>query len=155
MPMVGQYKQMFYPQFEQSIVLKDYGNQTFVVDINQAAKQNHTFRSVLWTGEHLQVTVMNIAAGEDIGLEVHPETDQFLRIEEGVGFVQMGPTEEQIDFEKCIQDDSAVFVPAGVWHNLINTGSSPLKLYAIYAPPEHPFGTIHPKKADDIAAEID
>ena len=153
--MYRQQNQLSYPQPMPTIVLKDYGNQPFVVDINEASKQNEPFRTVLWTGEKLQVTVMSIAPGEDIGLEVHPETDQFLRIEEGVGLVQMGPTEHEVNFQEWVEDDSAIFVPVGTWHNLINTGNVPLKLYAIYAPAEHLFGTIHQTKTDDLLSEME
>lgn len=136
-----------------NIELKDYGTEPFVVNIDQAAKQNSTFRTALWTGNHLQVTLMSINVGEDIGLEVHPTIDQFLRIEEGQGIVQMGDTKDHLYFQRRVYDDYAIMVPAGKWHNLINTGNRPLKLYTIYAPPEHPFGTVHETKADAMAAE--
>lgn len=128
--------------------LRDFGKKPFVVNINEAAKQNKTFRTALWTGDHLQVTVMSIKVGDDIGLEVHPTVDQFLRIEEGQGLVQMGDRKDQLDFKAEVYDDYAIMVPAGKWHNLINTGDKPIKLYTIYAPPEHPFGTVHKTKAD-------
>ncbi|WP_240377152.1 cupin domain-containing protein [Bacillus piscicola] len=132
--------------------LKDHGKTPYVVDINQAAKQNNTFRTAIWSGYHLQVTLMSINVGEDIGLEVHPDLDQFLRIEEGQGLVQMG-SKESVDFLRHVDDDSAIMVPAGTWHNITNTGNTPLKLYSIYAPPEHPFGTVHQTKAEAVAAE--
>lgn len=138
---------------EDRIALKDYGKQPFVVNIEEASKQNRTFRTALWTGRHLQVTLMSINVGEDIGLEVHPTVDQFLRIEEGQGIVQMGDTKNQLSFQKRVHDGSAIMVPAGKWHNLTNTGNKPLKLYTIYAPPQHPFGTVHKTKADAMAAE--
>ncbi|MET3696737.1 mannose-6-phosphate isomerase-like protein (cupin superfamily) [Bacillus oleivorans] len=133
--------------------LKDYGSKPFVININEATKQNNTFRTALWTGEHLQLTLMSINAGEDIGLEIHPNVDQFLRVEEGQGLVQMGKRRDRIDFQRRVYDDYAILIPAGTWHNLINTGNTPLKLYSIYAPPQHPFGTVHESKADAIAAE--
>ncbi|WP_254434105.1 cupin domain-containing protein [Halobacillus sp. Marseille-Q1614] len=138
---------------EERIDLDDYGTQPFVVDIEEASKQNTTFRTAIWTGDHLQVTVMSIDVGDDIGLEVHPDVDQFLRIEEGEGLVQMGDSKDQLDFEAPVYDDYAIMVPAGKWHNLTNTGDEPLKLYTIYAPPEHPFGTVHETKADAMEAE--
>jgi mannose-6-phosphate isomerase-like protein (cupin superfamily) len=124
-----------------------------VVNIHEATKQNSTFRTALWTGNHLQVTLMSINVGEDIGLEVHPDVDQFLRIEEGQGIVQMGDTKDNLTFQARVSDDFAIMVPAGKWHNLTNTGNMPLKLYTIYAPPEHPFGTVHGTKAEAMAAE--
>lgn len=136
---------------EGRIELRDYGKKTFVVNINEAAKQNNTFRTALWTGDHLQVTLMSIDVGDDIGLEVHPDVDQFLRIEEGQGLVRMGDRKDKLDFKARVYDDYAIMVPAGKWHNLINTGDKPLKLYTIYAPPEHPFGTVHKTKADTMA----
>ncbi|SFE74066.1 cupin domain-containing protein [Alteribacillus iranensis] len=132
---------------------KDEGGQPYVVNIEDASKQNNTFRTAIWTGEHLQVTLMSIDVGDDIGLEVHPNVDQFLRIEEGTGLVQMGDSEDQLDFRRRVSDDNAIMVPAGKWHNLTNTGDKPIKLYTIYAPPEHPFGTVHQTKADALAAE--
>ncbi|USK42027.1 cupin domain-containing protein [Cytobacillus oceanisediminis] len=133
--------------------ITDYGPQSFVVDIEEATKQNNTFRTAIWTGQHLQLTLMSINAGEDIGLEIHPELDQFLRIEEGEGIVQMGDSKDQLDFQRKVADDFAIIIPAGKYHNVINTGSKPLKLYSIYSPPQHPFGTVHQTKADAMAAE--
>ncbi len=133
--------------------LRDYGSKPFVVNINEATKQNKTYRTALWTGSHLQVTLMSLNVGEDIGLELHPTVDQFLRIEEGQGLVQMGDRKDRLDFEANVSDDFAIMVPAGTWHNLTNTGNKPLKLYSIYAPPEHPFGTVHETKAIAMAAE--
>ncbi|MGB2992134.1 MAG: cupin domain-containing protein [Paenisporosarcina sp.] len=135
------------------ISLKDYGPKPFVININEAAKQNNTYRTALWTGKHLQVTLMSLNVGEDIGLEMHPDVDQFLRIEQGQGIVQMGKSRDNLNFERHVYDDSAIMLPAGTWHNLTNTGTIPLKLYSIYAPPNHPFGTVHVTKADAIAAE--
>lgn len=134
-------------------VYEDYGKEPFVINIDQAVKQNHTFRTALWTGNHLQVTLMSINVGDDIGLEVHPDVDQFLHIEEGTGWVQMGPSKDALPFVRQVSNGSAIMVPAGTWHNVTNTGNIPLKLYTIYAPPEHPFGTVHQTKADAIAAE--
>jgi Mannose-6-phosphate isomerase len=133
--------------------LKDYGPNPFVINIEKAAKQNTTFRTALWTGRHLQVTLMSINVGEDIGLEIHPTLDQFLRIEEGQGLVQMGASKEKLDFQEKVYDGYAIVVPAGTWHNLINIGNRPIKLYSIYAPPQHPHGTVHETKADAMAAE--
>lgn len=135
------------------IKLIDYGNQPFIININTATLQNKTFRTALWTGEHLQLTLTCIPVGGDIGLEVHPNVDQFLRIEEGHGIVKMGRRRNRLNFQKRVCDDFIIIIPAGTWHNLINTGNTPMKLYSIYAPPQHPFGTVHPTKADAEAAE--
>lgn len=135
------------------LILRDYGPKPFVVNIDQATKQNHTYRTALWTGKHLQVTLMSINVGDDIGLEVHPTTDQFIRIEEGQGLVQMGDRKDKLDFQEMAYDDYAIMIPAGKWHNVTNTGNTPLKVYVIYAPPEHPFGTVHETKTMAMSAE--
>nr|WP_274542240.1 cupin domain-containing protein [Clostridium tetani] len=140
-------------RYNSEIELKDYGTEPFVVNIEEATKQNNTYRTALWTGTHLQLTLMSIKVGEDIGLEVHPNLDQFIRIEEGQGLVKMGDSENNLDFQRKIYDDFAFIIPAGKWHNLINTGNKPIKLYSIYAPPEHPHGTVHETKAIAEAAE--
>ncbi|WP_330389510.1 cupin domain-containing protein [Geosporobacter ferrireducens] len=132
---------------------KDYGPKPFVVNIEEATKQNNTFRTALWTGSHLQLTLMSINVGEDIGLEIHPNLDQFIRIEEGQGLVKMGDRKDRLDFQEKVYDDFAIIIPAGKWHNLINTGCKPLKLYSIYAPPQHPHGTVHETKAIAETAE--
>jgi mannose-6-phosphate isomerase-like protein (cupin superfamily) len=136
-----------------NIKLKDYGPTPFVVNIDQAAKQNNTYRTALWTGRYFQVTLMSINIGDDIGLEVHPATDQFIRIENGQGLVQMGDSKDKLDFQEMVYDDYAIMIPAGKWHNVTNTGSTPLKLYVIYAPPEHPYGTVHETKEIAMTAE--
>lgn len=135
------------------MAFSDYGPESFVINIDQATKQNNTFRTALWTGEHLQLTLMSINVGEDIGLENHPNLDQFLRIEQGQGIVKMGQSRDNLDFQRRVGDGYAIIIPAGTWHNLINTGNRPLKLYSIYAPPQHPRGTVHKTKADAMEAE--
>ena len=128
------------------IVLKDYGPQPFVINIDEATKQNNNYRTGLWTGDNLQVTLMSIKVGDDIGLEVHPNIDQFIRIEDGQGIVKMGRSEDSLDFQANVFDDFAIMIPAGTWHNVINTGNKPLKVYVIYAPPQHPQGVVHVTK---------
>lgn len=135
------------------VLIEDNGPNPYVVNINEATKQNNTYRTALWTGTHLQVTLMSLNVGEGIGLEMHPDVDQFLRVEQGQGIVQMGSSKDQLTFERNVVDDTAIMIPAGTWHNLTNTGNVPLKLYSIYAPPNHPFGTVHVTKEDAMAAE--
>jgi len=128
--------------------LMDHGPYPYVVNIEEATNQNYNFRLALWTGIHLQLTLMNINAREDIGLEMHPDVDQFLRIEEGQGLVLMGDTQNRLSFQQMVYPGYVILIPAGKWHNLINTGCTPLKLYSIYAPPQHPHGTVHRTKED-------
>ncbi len=131
----------------------DLGNTPAVVNIHKETCKNTYFRKALWTGEHLQLTVMSIPAGGEIGLEIHEDTDQFLRIEYGVASVYMGKTKQEVKFLGNANADYAIFVPAGTWHNVINENDIPLKLYSIYAPPHHPIGTIHKTKFEADLAE--
>lgn len=130
-------------QSPKSVDLKDYGPNPLVININDATLQNDNFRTALWTGKYLQLTLMSIDVGGEIGLEMHPDVDQFLRIEAGKGIVKMGDSKENLDFVKEVEDDFIILVPAGKWHNVINTGDEPLKVYSLYGPPNHPHGTIH------------
>ena len=125
----------------------DFGPMPYATNIDQATVSNNTYRTAIWTGKHLQVTVMSINPGDDIGLEVHPDTDQFLRIEQGNGIVRMGNTRDNLYYQQHVFKDWAIFVPAGTWHDVTNTGHVPLKIYTIYAPPHHPWGTVHATKA--------
>lgn len=128
----------------------DHGPGPFVVNIEDATLENENFRTALWTGKHLQMTVMNIPVGGDIGLEIHHKEDQFLRVEQGRGLVRMGPKENEVTFEAEVEDDWVILIPVGVWHNVINIGDEPLKVYSIYGPPHHKFGTTHKTQADDV-----
>lgn len=133
--------------------IDDYGKEPLIVNIDRLTKANPYFRTALWTGEHLQVTLMSIPVGEDIGLEVHPHVDQFLRIESGCALAMMGKNKNCLNYQQRVNSDFAVIIPAGTWHNIVNIGRTPLKLYSIYAPPQHPFGTVHKTKAEAEEAE--
>ena len=125
----------------------------WVGDIEAATLSNETFRTVLFTGEHTQLTVMSIAPGDDIGREIHPDHDQFIRIEQGTARVELSGSEDEVEETHDAQADWAIIVPAGVWHNVVNTGNGELKLYSLYSPPEHPDGTVHRTKAEAEEAE--
>ena len=125
------------------VSLKDHGAEPTVLNIESHTLANENFRTALWTGSNLQVTLMAIPAGGDVGLEQHHDIDQFLRVEEGTARVMMGDSEDNLDFVREVSDDYAILVPAGKWHNIVNTGDKPLKIYSIYAPAEHPHGTVH------------
>ena len=131
----------------------DLAGEPAIVNIDKETKMNNYFRKSIWTGEHLQVTVMSIPAGGEIGLEIHEDTDQFLRVEFGVGSVYMGKTKQEVKFLGDAGGDCAILIPAGTWHNVINMQRVPLKLYSIYAPPHHPIGTIHKTKFDSDLAD--
>ena len=132
---------------------RDYGPEPLVINIDEAAKKNPNYRTALWTGVNLQVTLMSIPVGGEIGLEVHPDTDQFIRVESGTALAELGPAADKLTEKRRMDDRYALMVPAGTWHNVTNTGKTPLKLYTIYAPPHHPHGTVQATKAEADAAE--
>jgi len=132
--------------------IKDIGPQPQAFDIESATKENSNYRSVAWSGRFLQVTLMSIPVGGDIGLEAHPQTDQFLRLDAGRGLVQMGAAKDNLTFEKEVSDGWCVLVPAGTWHNITNTGTTPMQVYAIYAPAHHAPDKV---QATATAAEAD
>lgn len=133
--------------------ITDCGPRPFVIDLTRAAEQNINYRTALWTGEHLQMTLMCIPVGGEIGLEKHPDTDQLIRVESGSGMAMMGKEKDCLHFQCPVCDGSAVFVPACTWHNIINTGDRPLKLYTVYAPPHHPHGIVQKTKECADAGE--
>lgn len=133
--------------------MTDHGPNPYVVDIEEATLANTNYRTTVWTGTYLQMTLMSIPAGGDIGLEMHDDVDQFLRVESGKGRVQMGPAEDDLSFDEEVTDDWAILVPAGSWHNVTNIGDEPLKVYSLYSPPEHKHGTVHATQADSEADE--
>ena len=119
----------------------------FNQDIAEAARRNGAFRRELTTGPHSQVVLMSVAPGGEIGEEVHDDVDQVLVFVEGEG-------QAVLDGERSpVRADSLVFVPAGTRHNFVNSGSEDLKLFTVYAPPEHPPSTVHETKAEADAAE--
>lgn len=128
--------------------IEDYGAEPLIVNIDRLANINTNYRTALWTGNHLQVTLMSIPVGGDIGLEIHSHLDQFIRIESGHALVMMGKCKDDLNYRQRVDCHYAAIIPAGTWHNIINTGNSPLKLYSIYAPVQHPFGTVQRTKAD-------
>lgn len=126
----------------------DYGPCPYAANIRQMTLQNKNFRTTVWTGHCLQMTLMCIPPTGEIGLEIHPDTDQFIRIEQGTAIVIMGCQKKQPDSRHELCGGDGVFVPAGTWHNIINIGTCPLKVSSIYAPPHHPNGTVHHTKSD-------
>lgn len=126
----------------------DFGPNPYVANITQKAMRNSNFRTAIWTGCNMQMTLMCIPVCSDIGVEIHQDTDQIIRIEHGMAMVQMGNDKWNLDFNQNLREGDTVFVPAGIWHNIINTGRRVLKVASIYAPPHHPAGTIHRTKAE-------
>lgn len=127
----------------------------YIDDIERATLENEYFRKVLFTGAQLQLTVMSIPPGGEVGLEMHAGLDQFIRIESGSAEVTLGRSKDSVDEKHQVGDDWVAIIPGGTWHNVVNTGDGPLKLYSLYSPPEHPDGTVHETKADSDADEHD
>lgn len=123
-------------------------NDTFSFNIEDSALKNQNFRKTIWTGKFMQITLMSINSGSSIGLEMHPDTDQFLKIEDGVGQVLIGKSKDRLSYQKRVKKGDAIIIPAGMWHNVINLGRSYIKLYSLYAPPHHKPGTVHRTKQD-------
>ena len=119
--------------------IRDYGGEPFVFNIHHATNKNENFRTTLWTGEHLQLTVMNIPVKGDIGVEMHPDVDQFVRVESGRAKVYFGNSRNSLREAGVVNDNFAILIPAGTWHNIVNIDNRPLKAYSLYAPPAHPF----------------
>lgn len=119
----------------------------FVQDIEELTENNGDFRRVLYTGKHLQLVLMALKPGEEIGEEVHEDHDQFFRVEKGKGEVWIDGARTKI------KGDDAIIVPAGAKHNVVNTGDKPLKLYTIYGPPDHKDGVVRKTKAEAEASE--
>jgi len=122
----------------------------YIGAIEKQTLENTYFRQVLFTAQHVQLVVMCLRPGEEIGDEVHSKVDQFFRIEQGEAKFVFNETQEH-----SVHDGDAVVVPAGTYHNVVNTSKTAmLKLYTIYSPPNHPAGTVHKTKAEAEAAEL-
>ena len=128
--------------------IRDYGCEPFVFNINHATNMSENFRTTLWTGRYMQLTLMSIPVCDGIGVEMHPDADQFIRVESGRAKVYIGSCRNNLQEQACVDGNYAILIPAGTWHNIVNVGNRPLKLYSLYAPPQHPFGTVHSTKED-------
>ena len=132
---------------------KEFVGKSGLINIRKEALCNDKFRRVIWTGSHLQVTVMSIPVGGEIGLEMHDDLDQFIKLESGCANVYMGDTKQKVKFVGKVNANYALVIPAGTWHNVINACSCPLKVYSVYAPPKHPVCTVHERKLDSDLAD--
>jgi len=127
--------------------LTDIGPRPQAFDLETETLDNSSYRTVAWSGKHLQVTLMSIPVDGVIGLERHPDTDQFIRLEHGRGRAQMGPGEDALTFDEEVTDGWCVLVPAGTWHNVTNIGDEPMQVYTVYAPAHHAPGKVQQTKA--------
>ena len=131
---------------------EDLGGEPWVMNIETITLGNAKFRATRWTGKYMQMTLMSIKPGGEIGQEMHDDIDQFIRVEQGKARVLMGKSKDNMSFSKEVGDDWAIFIPAGYWHNVLNIGKTPLKVYSIYSPAEHPAGTVHETFEESEAA---
>jgi mannose-6-phosphate isomerase-like protein (cupin superfamily) len=130
------------------MTVEDVGPHPSSFDLESETTANEHYRAVAWTGRYLQVTLMSIPVGGSIGLEKHGDTDQFLRLDAGRGQVRMGPEKDELTFVQDVSDGWCVLVPAGTWHDVVNTGDEPMRLYAVYAPTHHAPGKVQPTAED-------
>ena len=126
----------------------DYGPYPLILNIKHDTLRNPSFRTTRWTGNHMQLTLMSIPVNCEIGVENHPNEDQYFCIIEGEGIISMGDSPYNLSYSQPIETDCAVLIPANIWHNLVNTGKQPLKVYCIYSPVVHHADTIHWTKRD-------
>ena len=132
---------------------RDMGARAGVINICKETLTNDNFRTAIWTGTHLQITVMSIPVGGEIGLEVHDDLDQLLCIENGCADVFMGKCKDDLKFIGRVNSNFVIIVPSGTYHNVVNSANCSLKLFSVYAPPKHPFGTVHRTKQDSDRAD--
>lgn len=123
-------------------------NMPYVADVEKMSARNGFFRVAIWTGKYAQMTLMSIPVLGDVGLEVHEDTDQIIRVEHGIAMLQLGKDSDNPEALQMVSKGDVIFIPAGTYHNIINKGRRVLKLSSIYAPPYHPANTIHRTKKD-------
>ncbi len=124
----------------------EHGGDVFATNIGRMAVRNNNFRESIWTGKYLQLTLMSIKRGEEIGIELHSDTDQYIRVEHGAALAKVGDKEDDLDQTYRLFSGDAIFIPAGKWHNITNIGRCELKLSSVYAPPHHPKCTVEENK---------
>lgn len=124
----------------------EHGGEVFATNVSRMAYRNDSYRESVWTGDYLQMTVMSIARGGEIGVEMHGDTDQYIRIEHGSAIAMIGDNEKDLDKSYRLFSGDAIFIPAGYWHNIVNTGRCALKISSVYAPPHHPKCTVEKNK---------
>ena len=125
----------------------DKGNEPYLFRMRDAGRDSDAFREALWTGEYMQAVRMNVPAGEDIGKEIHQDTDQLITVTDGRAEVLIGRSEDRLSSMGEMRSGDSVIIPAGYWHNLINRSGIPLRLISVYSPPHHPYGIRQEKKS--------
>jgi mannose-6-phosphate isomerase-like protein (cupin superfamily) len=133
--------------YGRNMSIVDIGPRPQAFDLEAETLENSQYRTVAWSGTYLQVTLMSIPVNGDIGLEMHGETDQFIRLDRGRGRAQMGPSKAELTFDEEVTDGWCVLVPAGSWHNVTNIGDEPMQVYTVYAPQHHQPGKVQQTQA--------
>lgn len=142
------------PAPDYSAEIKEHNDAPMVFDAEQFTIQNPNYRTSLWTGKQSQMTLMSIPVGDDVGLECHDDVEQFFIVYAGKGTVKMGDAKDNLSMVKEVGPGDGIIIPLSTWHNVINASDSePLKLLSIYAPVEHPAGTVQPTHADAMDEE--
>jgi mannose-6-phosphate isomerase-like protein (cupin superfamily) len=131
----------------------DHGNKPYVFNACELARQNRNYRTTIWTGVHMQLTLMCIPAGTDTGIEMHNNFDQLIRIESGMGKIEMGGSRSELSQKADLNACTTVIIPKGTYHRIISTGNQPLRLLSVYAPPAHKYGTVDRTKDDESKKE--
>lgn len=126
----------------------EHGGEVYSLNVENVASKNQNFRESIWTGHYLQMTVMCIPHSKNIGIELHDDTDQYIRVEHGYALVLTGNDPKCLYNKKKLCRGDAIFIPAGVWHDVVNVGRGPLKLSSVYAPPHHPKCTVEKHRMD-------
>ena len=139
-------KELSYCDMCDNKCINEHGGDVYVANIEKAAYNNRNYRESVWTGKYLQMTLMSIPRSQSIGIEMHDDTDQFIRVEHGTALLVIGNDSTCLSDKKKLYKGDAVLVPAGVWHDIMNIGKCPLKLSSIYAPPHHPKCTVEKNK---------
>lgn len=127
----------------------EHGGEVYSLNVVKNAKKNNNFRESIWTGRYLQMTLMSIACSHDIGVEMHEDTDQYIRVEHGYAMALTGCERNCLNNRVKLCAGDAIFIPAGTWHNIVNIGRCDLKLSSVYAPPHHPKCTVHKYRPDN------
>ena len=130
------------PPFRDSKITDDKGNAPFVFGIERSSKENDAYRRAIWTGKNIQIVLMSVLPGDEIGWESHSHGDQLIIITQGNGEIFMGESKSSPAIKKNVGEGDAIIVPEGTLHNLKNPGREPLKIMSIYSPPAHPYGTV-------------
>ena len=124
----------------------EHGGEVYSANISKIAFANQNFRESVWTGKYLQMTLMSIPCRSEIGVELHSDTDQYIRVEHGIALALTGNNKDALCNKYKLNTGEAIFIPAGVWHNIINIGRRSLKISSVYAPPHHPKCTVEKTK---------